>query len=221
MLTFSLLWSLEIRRRNDHIITAVPKGNSSESYKICFSFWIFLHSGHELKFRPGSRQALQNRLLQADAPPLHQLLSSVRLYHHRLKRPCSSSGGELRPAEGRGPVFADKQSQMAVFVAAAVGEVLTLNDLLHDVVGVDASVVHTAALILHGVLLPPGGPVREQGCRGGGRRPLRPGGRGLTERIGGSGGRRLRGVSDAAGGAAAGRGVPVVAEVGQIGRAHV
>lgn len=69
MLTFSLLWSLEIRRRNDHIITAVPKGNSSESYKICFSFWIFLHSGHELKFRPGSRQALQNRVSFCWAAP--------------------------------------------------------------------------------------------------------------------------------------------------------
>lgn len=67
----------------------------------------------------------------------------------------------------------------------------------------------------------PGGPVRQQSCCGGGRGPLRPGGCSLTERIGGSGGRRLGGVSDPAGGAAAGGGVPVVADVGQAGAARV
>lgn len=40
------------------------------------------------------------------------------------------------------------------FIVAAVGEVLTLHNFLHDVIGVDAGVVHAAGLPLHADLLP-------------------------------------------------------------------
>lgn len=89
---------------------------------------------------------------------------SVSLDDHRLKNTRCSSVGVLRPAEGSGPIFADKQSQVAVFIVAAVRKVLTLDNLLHNVICVDAGVVHAAVLPLHGGLLSPGGSVGHEGC---------------------------------------------------------
>lgn len=145
---------------------------------------------------------------------------SVSLDDHRLKDARSYSVGEMRPAEGCGPVFADKQSQVAVFVVATV-KVLALYDRVHDSVCIDAGVVHTAGLLLHGFLLPPGGSVGQDGHSRGRRRSLWLGGGRLAVRLSGGGGKRLRGVAEPAGGAAAGGGVPVVAEIVQAGAARV
>lgn len=41
------------------------------------------------------------------------------------------------------------------FIVAAVREVLTLDNLLHNVICINAGVIHTAGLPLHTVLLPP------------------------------------------------------------------
>lgn len=143
----------------------------------------------------------------------------------RLKSSRSSSVSQPHPAERRRPVFADEQSQVAVFVVAAVRKVLALDDLLHDVIGIDSSVVHAARLALHAVLLSPGRSVGQGGYRGG-RRPLWFGGCGLLGSLCGRGRGRLRGgggggVGQAAGGAAAGGGVSMVTEVGEAGAARV
>lgn len=41
------------------------------------------------------------------------------------------------------------------FIVAAVGEVLTLDNLVHNVICINAGVVHTAGLLLHALLLSP------------------------------------------------------------------
>lgn len=51
------------------------------------------------------------------------------------------------------------------FIVAAVREILTLHNLLHNVIGVNAGVVHTAGLPLHVDLLPSvvGPDIQQQG----------------------------------------------------------
>lgn len=119
---------------------------------------------------------------------------SMGLNDHRLKNTRCSSVGELRPTEGRGPIFADKQSQVAVFIVAAVRKILTLHDLLHNVIRINTGVVHTAGLPLHGVLLPPGGPVGHEGCCRGWRGSLWFGGSSMSMWRSGGGGRWLGSV---------------------------
>lgn len=141
---------------------------------------------------------------------------------HRLEGARSSSVVQVGSAQSRGPVLVHKQSEAAVFVVAGVGKVLALDDLLHDVVGVDARVVHTAVLPVHLVLLPPGGAaVGQEGRRGRGRGPLRFGGRGRWAVLGGGGRGHVGMVGGATGGAATGGGVPMVAEVSEAGAARV
>lgn len=67
----------------------------------------------------------------------------------------------------------------------------------------------------------PGGSVGQDGHSRGRRRSLWLGGGRLAVRLSGGGGKRLRGVAEPAGGAAAGGGVPVVAEIVQAGAARV
>lgn len=137
----------------------------------------------------------------------------MSLDHDRLKNSRRRSVRELCAAQGSAAVFTHEQPQVTVFVVAAVGEILALDDLLHDVVCIDASVVQTTELCLQRSLLPPGGPV-ERGGRGGWR-PLGLGGRGLSVWLSGRGGL----VQTTGGAAAAGR-VPL-AQVGQAGRSRV
>lgn len=51
------------------------------------------------------------------------------------------------------------------FRVAAIREILALHYLLHDVVRVDARVVHPRRVALHRVLLPPAGTVTGQRCQ--------------------------------------------------------
>lgn len=89
---------------------------------------------------------------------------SVSLNDHRLKSTRRSSVGNLCRTEGSGSIFADKQSQVAVFIVAGVRKVLTLDNLLHNIICINAGVVHTTGLPLHSVLLSPGGSVGYEGC---------------------------------------------------------
>lgn len=157
---------------------------------------------------------------QRDGDEAGEAWVSVSLDDHRLKDARSYSVGQMRPAEGCGPVFADKQSQVAVFVVAAV-KVLALYNRVHDGVCIDAGVVHAARLPLHGFLLPSGGSVGQDGRSRGGRRSLRLGEGRLVVWFSGGGGRRLGGVAKPAGGATARGGIPVVAEIVQAGAARV
>lgn len=49
----------------------------------------------------------------------------------------------------------DQTELCPTFIVAVVRKVLTLNNLLHNVICIDAGVIHTAGLPLHCVLLPP------------------------------------------------------------------
>lgn len=44
---------------------------------------------------------------------------------------------------------------LLTLIVADISKVLTLDDLLYDVVGVHAGVVHPGGMVLHRVLLPP------------------------------------------------------------------
>lgn len=146
---------------------------------------------------------------------------SVCLDHHRLKYTWCHSVGEMRPTQGSRTIFTYKQSQVAVFIVAAVGKVLALDNLLHDLVSVDAGVIHTAVLLLHSVLLPPGGSVGHEGSCRRWRRSIWFGGSHLSVHLGGGGGRRLGSVGQPAGDAAAGGGVTMVTQVSQAGGTRV
>lgn len=143
------------------------------------------------------------------------MLHSVAFYHHGLVAACRNPVPEPDAAERRGSVSVDEQSQVAVFSVVDICKVLALDNFLHDVVGIDASVVHPGGVTLHRVLLPPGGPVWGQDGPRGSRRSL------WTSSVLVALWRRVGGKTKAAGGAAARRGIPAMREVGQAGGAGV
>lgn len=85
----------------------------------------------------------------------------MTLDHYGLEDTCRHPVSQLNATEGRGAISADKQPQVAVFVVADVSKVLALNDLLHDVISINARVVHPSGVVLHRVLLTSGRPVGE------------------------------------------------------------
>lgn len=70
---------------------------------------------------------------------------------HSSRDPVS----QLDAAQRCRSVSAHKQSQVTIFIVTDVRKVLTLDDLLHDVVCVDTRVVDPGRVILHRILLPP------------------------------------------------------------------
>lgn len=91
------------------------------------------------------------------SPPL--LLGLMALNHHGLVATSRHPISKPDAAERRGSVSADEQAQVAVFSVADVCKVLALDDFLHNVVGIHASVVHPGGVTLHRVLLPPRRPI--------------------------------------------------------------
>lgn len=87
------------------------------------------------------------------------LLGLMALDHHGLVATSRHPISKPDAAERRGSVSADEQAQVAVFSVADVCKVLALDDFLHDVVGIHASVVHPGGVTLHRVLLPPRRPI--------------------------------------------------------------
>lgn len=64
------------------------------------------------------------------------------LDHNGLVSSSRDSGPESAPAQSCGAVSAHEQTQVTVFSVVDVLKVLALDDFLHDVVGVNSSVVH-------------------------------------------------------------------------------
>lgn len=131
----------------------------------------------------------------------------MALDHHRLVAASRDPVSKPDAAERSGSISADEQVKVTVFGVVDICKVLTLDDFLHDVVGVYTSVVDPGGLTLHRVLLPPEGSVWGQHGPWGSRRSLRTSG--VLVAFWWRVGREV----EASGGAASRGGVPAMREV--------
>lgn len=87
--------------------------------------------------------------VQETAGPFFRPGPSMAFNHDRLIDSRGDSVGQLNATQRGGAITAHEQPKVTVLSIAAISEVLALHYLLHNVIRINASIIHPGRVALH------------------------------------------------------------------------